>query len=67
MFSLAWANAYSVAILVTSDADYVPAVENLQAKGFKIINAAWKNIGFQLSGVSWASFHIDDLIPQLIR
>ena len=67
MFSLAWANAYSIAILVTSDADYVPAVENLQAKGLKIINAAWENIGFQLAGTCWASFHINDLIPQLTR
>lgn len=67
MFSLAWASAYSMAILVTSDADFVPAVENLQAKGFKVINAAWKNIGYQLSGTCWASFNIDDLIPQLIR
>jgi hypothetical protein len=45
----------------------VPAVENLQAKGFKIINASWKDIGFQLSGICWASFNIDDLIPQLTR
>ena len=67
MFSLAWANAYSVAILVTSDADYVPAVENLQAKGFKIINGAWKNIGYELRGKCWAAFDIDELIPLLKR
>lgn len=67
MFSLAWAEAYTVAILVTSDADFVPAVENLQAKGFKIINAAWENIGYDLSGTCWASFNINDLIPQLAR
>jgi uncharacterized LabA/DUF88 family protein len=67
MFSLAWANAYSMAILVTSDADYVPAVENLQAKGLKVINAAWRNIGFELSGTCWASFNIDDLVSSLER
>lgn len=67
MFSLAWANAYSVAILVTSDADYVPAVENLQAKGFKVINAAWRNIGFELNGKCWASFNINEIVDQLIR
>ncbi|MBC8434164.1 NYN domain-containing protein [Desulfobacula sp.] len=67
MFSLAWADAYTVAILVTSDADYVPAVENLQAKGFKIINATWENIGYQLAGTCWASFNIDKLVPKLTR
>lgn len=67
MFSLAWADAYTVAILVTSDADYVPAVENLQAKGFKIINATWENIGYQLAGACWASFKIDNLVSKLIR
>jgi len=65
MFSLAWANAYNIAILTTSDGDYVPAVENLQSKGFKIINAAWKRKGYQLRGACWASFDIDDLIPTL--
>ena len=37
MFSLAWVEAYSIAILLSSDADFVPAVDNLQAKGFKIM------------------------------
>jgi len=67
MFSLAWAGAYSIAILISSDADYVPAVENLQNKGFKIVNATWRNLGHQLAKRCWASFEMDPLNNQLIR
>jgi len=67
MFSLAWEDAYSIAILATSDADYVPAVENLQAKGFKIINAGWSNIGFELCGACWASINIENIADALLR
>src|SRR5207249_1332686 len=37
LLSLAWQNAYDLAVLVTSDADFVPAVKSVQAKGLKII------------------------------
>lgn len=67
MISLAWVGAYSVAILVSSDGDYVPAVERLQDKGFKVINATWRNLGHQLAQRCWASFEIDGLIPDLLR
>jgi uncharacterized LabA/DUF88 family protein len=67
LFSLAWANSYSMAILVSSDGDFVPAVENLQAKGFKIINATWHNLGYHLARTCWASYEVDALIPSLVR
>jgi len=67
MFSLAWESAYSIAILVTSDADYVPAVKNLQAKGFKIINARWSKIGYELCGACWASIDLENIIQALER
>lgn len=67
MFSLAWEKAYSIAILVTSDADFVPAVQNLQEKGFKVINATWSNIGYQLGGACWATIDIGNIISDLSR
>jgi uncharacterized LabA/DUF88 family protein len=67
LLSLAWENAYEVAILVSSDADFVPAVERLQEKGFKVINGTWKGHGHQLARVYWASFEIDGLTSTLIR
>jgi len=67
MFSLAWEQAYDVAILVSSDADMVPAVEKIQDKGLKVINATWNGWGHQLAKTCWASFDIDPLIAQLSR
>jgi uncharacterized LabA/DUF88 family protein len=67
MFSLAWEQAYEVAILVSGDADMVPAVEKIQDKGLKIINATWTKWGHQLAKTCWASFDIDPLLSQLSR
>lgn len=67
LISLAWEQAYETAILVSSDADFVPAVERLQEKGFKIINATWRGHGHQLARVCWASFEIDRLADGLVR
>ena len=64
---LAWEGAYDVAILVSGDKDFIPAVEHVQAKNFKVINAAWKNRGNELAKVCWASFDIDALIGSLTR
>jgi len=67
LVGLAWEGAYDVAILVSSDKDFIPAVEHVQAKNFKVINAAWKNRGNELAKVCWASFDIDALIASLSR
>jgi uncharacterized LabA/DUF88 family protein len=67
MFSLAWEGAYEVAVLVSSDADMIPAVERIQDRGPKIINATWQNHGHDLARRCWASFSIDPLVQQLAR
>lgn len=67
LLALAGEDAFDVAILVSSDADYVPAVEWLQDHGKKVLNATWDNHGFELAKVSWASFKIDNVVEQLIR
>jgi len=66
MFALAWEEAYEVAILVSGDSDLVPAVEEIQDRGLKVVNATWSEHGHQLAKACWASFQIDPLIPQLI-
>jgi uncharacterized LabA/DUF88 family protein len=65
LFSLAWEKAYNIAILVSSDADFVPAVERIQEKGFKVINATWKGQGNLLAKTCWASFDIDGIADSL--
>jgi uncharacterized LabA/DUF88 family protein len=67
MLSLAWAEAYTVAVLVSSDADFVPAVENLQDKGFKVVNVTWHNLGHELAKRCWAAIEMDPFVPQLVR
>jgi uncharacterized LabA/DUF88 family protein len=67
LIGLAWEDAYDAAILVSADKDFIPAVEHLQAKNYKVINAAWRGIGHELAKVCWASFEIDRLIPSLLR
>lgn len=52
---------------MSSDADFVPAVERLQEKGVKIINATWRGHGHQLARVCWASFDIEQLTAGLVR
>ncbi len=67
LFSLYLENSYDIGILISSDSDYIPAVEKLQDKGIKIINGRWKNYGFELGKTCWASFHLDDIITDLKR
>jgi uncharacterized LabA/DUF88 family protein len=67
LLSLAWQHAYDVAVLVSGDADYIPAVEYVQSQGLKVINAAWPHKGYELQGACWATFSLNDLIPKLTR
>lgn len=67
MFSLAWEEAYEVAILVSADADLVPAVEKIQDRGLKVVNATWSQYGHALAKACWASFPIDPIVSQITR
>ncbi len=67
MLALAAEKAYDVAILVSSDADFVPAVEWLQGRGLKVLNATWTDHGFELAKISWVSMTLDSVIPDLTR
>lgn len=67
LLSHAWQRSYDVAVLVSGDADYVPAVEYVQAQGLKVVNAAWRSRGHELRTACWGSFDIDAVVPQLKR
>jgi len=67
LLSLAWQGAYETAILVSGDADFIPAVEHVQSKGLKVVNASWRNRGHNLQRTCWASFHMDDIAEELCR
>ena len=67
MLSLAWEGSFDVALLLSSDRDFIPAVDKLQAKNFKVINATWRGHGNELAKVSWASFELDPILQRLAR
>jgi uncharacterized LabA/DUF88 family protein len=67
MLTLAWDGSYDVALLLTSDADMVPAVESLQRHNLKVINATWRGNGHELAKTSWASFELDGVLEKLKR
>jgi uncharacterized LabA/DUF88 family protein len=67
LLSLAFQESYDVAVLVSSDADFIPAVEHLQEAGLKVINASWAGHGFDLKGKCWASFDLDSVAGTICR
>jgi len=62
MIKLAWEAAYDWAMLVSSDRDFIPAVEFLNAKGRKVLHAGFPPRGSQLATKCWGSL---DLRPHL--
>ena len=67
MISLAWSNGYDVAIIVSSDRDFVPVADFLQSKGIKVIHAAFPPSGSQLSQRCWGNFSLTNLMPKIRR
>jgi uncharacterized LabA/DUF88 family protein len=67
MISLAWSGSYDAAVLVSSDRDFVPVAEFLQAKGIKIIHGAFPPKGSHLSQKCWANLNMPALLPQFKR
>ena len=58
MIRLAWEEAYDLAVLASSDSDLVPAVEFLNQKARKIIQAGFPPLGVDLATACWASFDV---------
>lgn len=67
MISLAWADAYDVAVLVTADRDFVPVAEFLETKGIKVIHGAFPPVGSFLSQKCWGHIDIRKLMEQFRR
>jgi hypothetical protein len=67
MVKFAWEGALEVAILVSSDRDFIPAVQMLTAKGYKAINAHFPPTGMNLAGACWASIDVRKGLSELAR
>ena len=58
MISLAWIDNYDVAILVSSDRDFVPVVEFLETRGKKVVHGAFPPGAAELTRKCWGSIDI---------
>jgi len=67
MIRLAWESAYDVAVLVTSDRDFIPAAEFIGQKGLKVVNAFFPGIGRQLAQKCWGSFDVTHVLTRCQR
>ena len=67
LLRLGMQGAYDAAILVTSDADMVPAVEFIQISGKKVIQAGFPPLGVSLATECWGSFDIMKIIEKIKR
>lgn len=54
------------AVLVTADADFVPAVEYLQRRGKKVTHLYFKTLGADLRKACWDHLFLDDLMNELL-
>lgn len=67
MIKLAWEDSYDVAVLVSADRDFIPAVELLDAKGRRVIHAGFSPEGRDLARKSWASFDLGAIMCDELR
>lgn len=58
MISLAWIDNYDIAVLVSSDRDFVPVAEFLETRGIKVIHGKFPPQGAQLTARCWGSIDI---------
>jgi uncharacterized LabA/DUF88 family protein len=67
MIRLAWEDAWDVAVLVSADRDFIPAVEFLGAKGRKVVHAGIPPYGMDLARKCWSSLDLREGIAGLER
>lgn len=61
MISLAWEDNYDIAVLISSDRDFVPVAEFLETKGIKVVHGAFPRKSAQLTQKCWASINLADI------
>ncbi len=58
MISLAWIDNYDIAVLVSSDRDFVPVAEFLETRGIKVIHGKFPPMGAELTARCWGSVDV---------
>lgn len=67
LLTLAWEGAWQVAVLVSADRDFVPAVELLSTKGYRVVNACFPPRGMDLARSCWGSIDLRKAVGVLGR
>ena len=67
MIRLAWIGNYDVAVLASSDRDFIPVVEFLETRNIKVIHCTFPEQGMELARTCWGSIDIPSLREQLRR
>jgi len=67
LLALAWESTWEIAILLSSDRDFIPAIQMLNRKGYRVINAHFPPIGAELSRACWASIDLKKAVPDIAR
>ncbi|MCD4737881.1 MAG: NYN domain-containing protein [Anaerolineae bacterium] len=67
MIKLAWEEAWDVALLVSSDRDFIPLVDFLTNKGRRVINVYFPPKGIHLAKKCWASIDLRSHLHKLSR
>ena len=67
LISMAWGDQYDVAVLVSSDRDFIPVVEFLETRSIKVVHGAFLSVAAELSQACWASIDVLSLREQFRR
>jgi uncharacterized LabA/DUF88 family protein len=66
LFHYALDKNYDKAILISDDADFVPAVEYIHRLGNHIIHAGFKNQAFEIKKACWDHIDFEDIMTELL-
>ena len=64
MIRLAWMGNYDVAVLASSDRDFIPVVEFLETRNIKVIHCTFPQQGLELARACWGSIAIPEIRGQ---
>ena len=64
MIRLAWMGNYDVAVLASSDRDFIPVVEFLETRNIKVIHCTFPQQGLELARACWGSISIPEIRGQ---
>ncbi|MGD9364276.1 MAG: NYN domain-containing protein [Desulfobacteraceae bacterium] len=67
MLQHAWDNNYDLGVLISDDADFVPAVQFLNSRGKRIVHAGFNNSGRNLANNCWKHIDMRNFAQQLSR